>query len=82
MFQSHFLQALGLQPRVEALIKATESEERKKDLERSSKRLIDPTGMGAQYKFLGLEAPKRKSGESDETNLEGAEQEKIYPFEM
>jgi len=56
-------------------------------MESSSKRLIDPTGMGAQYKVMGVEAPKRKAGESDEPATEQKIEEKliekkIYPFEL
>ena len=42
MFQSHFLTALGLTPRVEALVKAAPSESnRSKDIESAAKRFAN-----------------------------------------
>lgn len=71
MFQSHFLATLGLAPRVEALVKAASGSGngsgRAKEIESSAKRLVDPTGMGAQYKVLGIEG--------------GAGQE-VWPFDF
>lgn len=78
MFQSHFLQALGLQPRVEALVKASTAPERTKDIESGAKRLVDPMGMGAQYKVLGIEAGPSGPGVGKNKGEEG----KVYPFEM
>ncbi|PWN24715.1 DUF185-domain-containing protein [Jaminaea rosea] len=73
MFQAHFLASLGLEPRVGALMNAVgDNDERKKVIEGAAKRLVDPTGMGAQYKVLGVHA-----------NAEGREGEdgEVYPFD-
>lgn len=76
MFQSHFLKALGLDHRIEALLKAAGDDKRKKAIKSSAKRLIDPTGMGGQYKVLGISAEQTESGEA---KVEGNQ---CYPFEM
>jgi NADH dehydrogenase [ubiquinone] 1 alpha subcomplex assembly factor 7 len=74
MFQAHFLQALGLEQRVGALAKAAPPE-RRVDIERAAKRLVDATGMGAQYKFLALEAGHTGAAQEQEAAS-------VYPFEM
>ncbi|KAM0788941.1 hypothetical protein ACM66B_003016 [Microbotryomycetes sp. NB124-2] len=51
MTQASFLYALGLEPRLQALLRAA-SPERKNDIESAAKRLVDPTGMGTQYKVM------------------------------
>lgn len=40
-------------PRLAGLLKAAQPE-RKKEIESAAKRLVDATGMGSQYKILGL----------------------------
>lgn len=40
--------------RVEALVNAAKTEERRVDILGAAKRLVDPLGMGAQYKVLGV----------------------------
>jgi SAM-dependent MidA family methyltransferase len=76
MFQAHFLKALGLEQRVEALTKSATDDNRKKEMESAAKRLVDPLGMGAQYKVLGISAEQVEEGQST------AEGNKCYPFEM
>lgn len=76
MFQAHFLKALGLEHRVEALTKNAIDESRKKAMESAAKRLVDPTGMGAQYKVLGISAEQVEDGQDK------ADGNKCYPFEM
>ncbi|KAK4055553.1 hypothetical protein OIV83_000099 [Microbotryomycetes sp. JL201] len=53
MTQASFLYALGLEPRLQGLLQKASSE-RKKDIESAAKRLVDPTGMGTQYKVMML----------------------------
>lgn len=78
MFQAHFLAALGLEPRVGALLQAVGegegSDQRKKTIEGAAKRLVDPTGMGAQYKVLGVHGAREGS--------EIEEEEEVYPFDQ
>jgi NADH dehydrogenase [ubiquinone] 1 alpha subcomplex assembly factor 7 len=49
---------MGIQLRVEALKKAVRDEKRKTDIEQAAQRLIDKTGMGAQYQFMGITGTK------------------------
>ncbi|GAA5955386.1 hypothetical protein JCM3765_006762 [Sporobolomyces pararoseus] len=60
--QSKFLTSLGLAPRLAALMRSATSDERKKEIESSAKRLIDGLGMGGQYKVMGV-TPKTTSSE-------------------
>lgn len=76
MFQAHFLKALGLDQRVEALTAAASDERRRKDMHSAANRLVDATGMGAQYKVMGITAEQTEAGQSS------AEGNKCYPFEM
>ncbi|GAA6062439.1 hypothetical protein JCM10212_003313 [Sporobolomyces blumeae] len=59
--QSRFLTSLGLAPRLASLMRSASSEERGKDIESAAKRLIDETGMGGQYKVMGV-VPKQRQG--------------------
>ncbi|EGN98843.1 hypothetical protein SERLA73DRAFT_55110, partial [Serpula lacrymans var. lacrymans S7.3] len=52
--QSTFLARLGMQLRIDALVRAAKSPERRETIEQAAKRLIDPLGMGSQYQFLGI----------------------------
>jgi NADH dehydrogenase [ubiquinone] 1 alpha subcomplex assembly factor 7 len=65
MPQSQFLLSLGLQPRLDKLLKAASTEERRMDIRKGAKRLIDPLGMGAQYQVMGIVSPSK---------------EEVYPF--
>ncbi|UZJ57283.1 hypothetical protein CBS101457_006603 [Exobasidium rhododendri] len=76
MFQAHFLKALGFDQRIKALTDIATDAKRKQAMESAAKRLIDPTGMGAQYKVLGISAEQASSGEAT------AEGNQCYPFEM
>ncbi|PWN33783.1 DUF185-domain-containing protein [Meira miltonrushii] len=87
MFQSHFLQALGVEQRVEALVKNAKDAERGKEIDHAAKRLVDANGMGAQYKVLGICSEAQTGGPSVKQVEEGvtaADQDKVmcYPFEM
>jgi NADH dehydrogenase [ubiquinone] 1 alpha subcomplex assembly factor 7 len=45
---------MGIDVRVDALKKAAKTEERKDDIDKAAKRLVDLNGMGSQYKVLGI----------------------------
>jgi hypothetical protein len=64
------------------LVANAESEERKELLRAGGKRLVDDTGMGAEYLVMGLESPRpglEKKG-PEEGNAFGGLGEDIYPF--
>lgn len=86
MFQSHFLQSLGIEKRVETLVKNAKDKERGKEIDQAAKRLIDPNGMGAQYKVLGICAESQSGGTNvkqvEEGITSGQEKVNCYPFEM
>ena len=70
--QSRFLTSLGLQPRLAALLRSAPTPERRTEIESAAKRLVDQTGMGAQYKIMGV-VPKGT----------GARQEEgVFPFNL
>ncbi|KAL6301350.1 S-adenosyl-L-methionine-dependent methyltransferase [Sparassis latifolia] len=52
--QATFLKHMGIDVRVEALQKAAQSETRAKEIKEAAQRLVDLTGMGSQYKVMGL----------------------------
>jgi len=52
--QADFLKSMAIEPRVESLVKSAKTDESKKLIEQSAKRLIDLTGMGSQYQVLGV----------------------------
>ncbi|RPD74986.1 DUF185-domain-containing protein [Lentinus tigrinus ALCF2SS1-7] len=52
--QALFLHRMGLQPRVNALKAAAKDGDRKKQIQDATSRLVDPTGMGSQYKVMAL----------------------------
>lgn len=52
--QSTFLLQLGLAPRLQKLLDAAPSPDRRADLARGARRLVDPMGMGEQYQVMGL----------------------------
>lgn len=63
--QRDFLESLGLQPRLMALL-ASATPERRKDIESGAKRLVDVTGMGQQYQVMGI--------------VGGSVEDEVYPF--
>lgn len=81
MFQAHFLHALGLQQRVDSLKANASDEERRKEIESSAMRLIDPSGMGAQYKAMGISADGNEDGDVAADAI-SSHQVKLYPFEL
>ncbi|KAH9945038.1 DUF185-domain-containing protein [Epithele typhae] len=52
--QSAFLERMGIKQRVAALAASTQDDKRRNDIENAAKRLVDPTGMGTQYKVMAL----------------------------
>ncbi|GAA5992727.1 hypothetical protein JCM10908_006900 [Rhodotorula pacifica] len=70
--QARFLTALGLQPRLAALLRSAPSEERRKEIESSARRLVDKTGMGEQYKIMGV-VPK---------GVGAMQEEGVFPFNL
>ncbi|ODO12043.1 hypothetical protein I350_00827 [Cryptococcus amylolentus CBS 6273] len=69
MSQASFLQALGFHPRLAKLVEAA-PEERREEIEKGAKRLVDLLGMGTQYQVMGV--------------VSGVEElkEGIYPFSL
>lgn len=64
---------MGIDLRVETLARAAKTEERRAAIRDSAKRITDRTGMGEQYKVLGVTSVSRHEG------LVGAE---AWPFEV
>lgn len=87
MFQSHFLTAMELTSRVQALVGGSTDPERKKTIESAAKRLIDPTGMGGQYKVLAFEnrgearSMEVKEEEEEEEPQVVKEEDRVWPFD-
>lgn len=81
MTQAHFLASLGLQQRVEALLRSAASDERRSDIQSAARRLVDLTGMGAQYKVLGIEASPTQSVGAPRADEDTLPPELVYPFE-
>ncbi|KAG1739172.1 S-adenosyl-L-methionine-dependent methyltransferase [Suillus paluster] len=69
--QRDFLTRMGIEIRAGALMRSASSPERKKAIEEGANRLVDPLGMGEQYKVLGVVA---KSSE------EGQAVDEVWPF--
>ncbi|GAA5852044.1 hypothetical protein JCM3766R1_005437 [Sporobolomyces carnicolor] len=72
--QGKFLTSLGLAPRLAALMRGASTDERRKEIESSGKRLIDGLGMGGQYKVMAF-TPKRESEASEK-------KEDCFPFDL
>ncbi|KAF7424518.1 hypothetical protein PC9H_009825 [Pleurotus ostreatus] len=54
MSQANFLKGMGIDMRVDALVKAASTEERQKVIRDAALRLADPVGMGKEYQVLGI----------------------------
>ena len=52
--QDFFLINMGFDVRLSRLIGTAKKSENKNDIYRGAKRLVDPSGMGKQYKVLGF----------------------------
>lgn len=70
--QRNFLTCMGIEIRAAALVRSAFSLERKKAIEDGASRLIDPLGMGEQYKVLGAVAKGRAE--------EGQDVGEVWPF--
>ncbi|KAF5342280.1 hypothetical protein D9611_001827 [Ephemerocybe angulata] len=66
--QGDFLERMGLEFRVKALIGAAQSEERKSVIQDAAKRLADRSGMGNEYQVFGITSKQEKTAED------------VYPF--
>ncbi|OJA08250.1 hypothetical protein AZE42_02072 [Rhizopogon vesiculosus] len=69
--QRDFLTRMGIQVRAAALARSASSPERKQEIEGGANRLVDPLGMGEQYKVLGVVA---------KSNGEGHDSSDVWPF--
>ncbi|KAH7913507.1 S-adenosyl-L-methionine-dependent methyltransferase [Hygrophoropsis aurantiaca] len=67
--QGDFLTRLGLRLRVEALKRAASSDLRKDAIETGAQRLVDPLGMGGQYRVMGVTS-----------RIEGDKDREVWPF--
>ncbi|CAD6985181.1 unnamed protein product [Tilletia controversa] len=72
--QQSFLLRLGLQPRLDVLLRSAPDEARRKSIESGAERLVEggKVGMGETFKVLGITAGDLGDGEG--------EQESVYPF--
>lgn len=52
--QQSFLTSMGASVRLQKLLDGTQDSERHTQLEKGAQRLMDPLGMGTQYKVLGV----------------------------
>lgn len=52
--QRDFLAHMGIEPRLRKLVDANPNAARKDEMISAARRLVDPTGMGVQYRFLGV----------------------------
>ncbi|KAF9453493.1 DUF185-domain-containing protein [Macrolepiota fuliginosa MF-IS2] len=71
--QRTFLTRMGIDLRVDALARSAKTDERRAAIRSSAKRITDRTGMGEEYKVLGVTSVSRHEG------LVGAE---VWPFEV
>ncbi|KAK0544955.1 hypothetical protein OC844_007410 [Tilletia horrida] len=74
--QQSFLLHLGLQPRLEVLLKSAPTDERRRAIESAAERLVEggKVGMGETFKVLGVTAPAGAGQEGQ------SESEEVYPF--
>ncbi|KAF7725491.1 NADH dehydrogenase [ubiquinone] complex I, assembly factor 7 [Apophysomyces ossiformis] len=61
--QSYFLQSLGIQARLEMLLKNAKSQESRANLVKGFQRLLDPAEMGRVYKVLAFAKGSQKSAD-------------------
>ena len=54
MPQGQFLMQLGLQLRLQGLLKVAKTDERRQEISSAAARLVDPTGMGKEYQVMGI----------------------------
>ncbi|KAK4703114.1 NADH dehydrogenase [ubiquinone] 1 alpha subcomplex assembly factor 7, partial [Phenoliferia sp. Uapishka_3] len=63
--QKDFLTSLGLQPRLEGLLRKAK-DDRRGEIESAAKRLVDKAGMGSEYKVMAITPKKEGEGERAE----------------
>ena len=54
MPQGPFLKQLGLPLRLQGLLKAAKTDQRREEIRSAAARLVDPTGMGKEYQVMGI----------------------------
>ena len=54
IFQGAFLERMGLELRLQSLLKAAGSEKQQKEIRTAAARLVDPIGMGKEYQVMGI----------------------------
>ena len=54
MPQGKFLMQLGLPFRLEGLLKAAKTDERRQEIRSAAASLVDPTGMRKEYQVMGI----------------------------
>ncbi|KAJ7472787.1 DUF185-domain-containing protein [Mycena latifolia] len=60
--QAAFLEAMGLQLRIDSAVSSAKSDETKTAIREAGRRLVDPAGMGKEYMVLGLGGHVDKDG--------------------
>lgn len=65
--QHMFLEKMGLQLRLDSLVRAAKAEARKNAIRDAAERLVDKSGMGTEYKVMGLTTVVKDGG-------------KVWPF--
>ncbi|KAF4571221.1 hypothetical protein EYR36_008550 [Pleurotus pulmonarius] len=68
--QASFLKGMGIDMRVDTLVKAASTEERQKSIRDAALRLADPVGMGKEYQVMGI----TNKPTSEDTS------QKVWPF--
>jgi len=64
MPQGPFLKQLGLPLRLQGLLKAAKTDERREEIRSAAVRLVDPMGMGKEYQVMGITNKLSKRSES------------------
>jgi NADH dehydrogenase [ubiquinone] 1 alpha subcomplex assembly factor 7 len=65
--QCMFLEKMGLQLRLDSLVRAAKAEARKTAIRDAAERLVNKSGMGTEYKVMGLTTVAKDGG-------------KVWPF--
>ena len=65
---------MNMETRIGRLILETKDKERRLAIVAAAHRLVDPTGMGKQYKVLGI------TGTGGRKSAEGQEESEVWPF--
>jgi NADH dehydrogenase [ubiquinone] 1 alpha subcomplex assembly factor 7 len=65
--QGVFLERMGLELRLQSLLKSAGSENQRKEIREAAARLVDPIGMGNEYQVMGISNELPKPEESKDT---------------